>query len=210
MRWPEGPPHLALNPPYFFLLLFFVAFFCSFPFFVFHRKTCFPPKSASLSFSLAFLGLPLFHFHFLCLSFFISSFLLVFRFFLSFCFSFLSDFSFFFLLCFCFMKGTTSKYSIQSFCSSILSYLCCFPLFFSFKFPFIIFAFLLIFSFVFCSSSMFFFKKCKFKKHLFWVKRGLQHNVFFFNLCFAKCEISKLSFLLAFFCQFLVAFQKTL
>ena len=33
MRWPEGPPHLALNPPYllfvfFFLVLFFwVVFF---------------------------------------------------------------------------------------------------------------------------------------------------------------------------------------
>ena len=25
MRWPEGPPHLALNPPYFFC--FFVLFF---------------------------------------------------------------------------------------------------------------------------------------------------------------------------------------
>ena len=23
MRWPEGPPHLALNPPYFFDLVFF-------------------------------------------------------------------------------------------------------------------------------------------------------------------------------------------
>ena len=37
MRWPEGPPHLALNPPYFFfcfcfffVLLFFVAFFGGF------------------------------------------------------------------------------------------------------------------------------------------------------------------------------------
>ena len=23
MRWPEGPPHLALNPPYFFFVSFF-------------------------------------------------------------------------------------------------------------------------------------------------------------------------------------------
>ena len=31
VRWPEGPPHLALNPPYFlFLFLFFVCCFCFF------------------------------------------------------------------------------------------------------------------------------------------------------------------------------------
>ena len=32
MRWPEGPPHLALNPPYFcfcvFLFFFGLVFFC--------------------------------------------------------------------------------------------------------------------------------------------------------------------------------------
>ena len=28
MRWPKGPPHLALNPPYlFFVFFFFVCFF---------------------------------------------------------------------------------------------------------------------------------------------------------------------------------------
>ena len=26
VRWPEGPPHLALNPPYFIFVLFFVFF----------------------------------------------------------------------------------------------------------------------------------------------------------------------------------------
>ena len=34
VRWPKGPPHLALNPPYFlvfvFCLLFFFCFFCLF------------------------------------------------------------------------------------------------------------------------------------------------------------------------------------
>ena len=90
MRWPEGPPHLALNPPYlFFLFVFcclFVFFVGSFPFFVFHRKTLFSPQkgifclffSVSLPFSLAFFGLPLFHFLFLCPSlflFFLPSFL---------------------------------------------------------------------------------------------------------------------------------------
>ena len=41
VRWRFGPPHLALNPPYFlfvFLLLFFV--FSCFPFFGFNRKPC--------------------------------------------------------------------------------------------------------------------------------------------------------------------------
>ena len=80
VRWPEGPPHLALNPPYLFFL--FVFFWFSF-FFLVHflslfliEKPCFPPKkghllfflSVSLSFSLAFFRLPLFHFLFLCLS----------------------------------------------------------------------------------------------------------------------------------------------
>ena len=29
MRWPKGPPHLALNPPYFVFVLFLL-FFCFF------------------------------------------------------------------------------------------------------------------------------------------------------------------------------------
>ena len=39
VRWPEGPPHLALNPPYFFVVLFFFAF----SFFVLIGKPCFSP-----------------------------------------------------------------------------------------------------------------------------------------------------------------------
>ena len=36
VRWPEGPPHLALNPPYlFFLILFCFCFFCFFFVFLF-------------------------------------------------------------------------------------------------------------------------------------------------------------------------------
>ena len=48
VRWPEGPPHLALDPPYFicvFVFLFFVFFF----FFVFasaKKKPVFPLKRA--------------------------------------------------------------------------------------------------------------------------------------------------------------------
>ena len=30
MRWPEGPPHLALNPPYLFLCVLFFGFFVFF------------------------------------------------------------------------------------------------------------------------------------------------------------------------------------
>ena len=34
VKWPEGPPHLALNPPYVFLFVwFFRCVFCSFVFF---------------------------------------------------------------------------------------------------------------------------------------------------------------------------------
>ena len=99
VRWPKGPPHLALNPP------FFVFSFCSFlPFFAFNRKLFPPPKkghfclslSVSLCFSLTFLASPLFHFLFfsfsLFLLFFFLSFLLVFFWFLVFVFFFLSFF----------------------------------------------------------------------------------------------------------------------
>ena len=68
-KWPKGPPHLALNPPYlfcifccflFFLCLFFICFLLG--------KPCFPPKKGnfclficvSLCFSLALFGPPLF------------------------------------------------------------------------------------------------------------------------------------------------------
>ena len=111
VRWPEGPPHLALNPPYFlfvFVFFGFCFFFLCFPFLFFSidKKTCFPPKkgpflfifSVSLSFSLAFFVLPPFiPFLVLCLS--------LVLFFLPSCFSFyLSGSCFFFLLCllFCF------------------------------------------------------------------------------------------------------------
>ena len=41
VRWPKGPPHLALNPPFiFFAFLLGFCFFC-FPFFVLNRKTLF-------------------------------------------------------------------------------------------------------------------------------------------------------------------------
>ena len=85
VRCPEGPPHLALNPPYFFCLVFFVFLF--FPFFASKRhKPCFSPRKGHFWFifeCLPFFLLspfwpPLFQFLFLCLSlvlFFLFSFL---------------------------------------------------------------------------------------------------------------------------------------
>ena len=106
-------------------------------------------------------------------------------------------FFFFCLLCFCFMKITTSNCSIAKFFHQscvFFGVLSCFL----FGIPFLIFVFLLIFSYVFCSTSMFFwFQKHKLKKHQFLVKRGGATKRFFCNLCFAKCE--KLSFFLPLF-----------
>ena len=90
---------------------------------------------------LAFFDLPLFLFLFPCLS------LFFFSFFIPSCLCFLLSFGslfwslslFFFLLWFSFMKGTTSKYSIASFSSSIFS-LFLVSCLFCFKFLFLIFA----------------------------------------------------------------------
>ena len=87
MRWPKGPPHLALNPPYFIRFCFLCFLFFCFFFFVFasaRKKPVFPPKKGNFVYffcvSLCF-SLALFHFLlFLCLSllFFLVSFLSVF------------------------------------------------------------------------------------------------------------------------------------
>ena len=48
MRWPKGPPHLALNPPYLFFVFFFLFFFpLPFLYLLFNRKTLFPPKDGN-------------------------------------------------------------------------------------------------------------------------------------------------------------------
>ena len=209
MRWPEGPPHLALNPPYLFIFFFFfcVLLFLSFLCFLIHKSLFFfsprkghvlfifeclplfllslfwpPPYSISLSLSLSLLFL----------SFFLSSCVSFFAFFW---FLFLSLSFLFFLLCFCFMKGTTSKYSIAIFSSSMFSLflVSCLaflsnPFFLSLRFPDL--------SYVFCSTSInvFSFKTNNLKKkdRNVWSKGGLQQNGLFMNLCFAKCQ--KLSF----------------
>ena len=66
VRWPKGPPHLALNLSYFLLLNFGFCYVLFLSFFVFHRKTLFYPQKGhlclffcvSLCFSLALFGRP--------------------------------------------------------------------------------------------------------------------------------------------------------
>ena len=214
VRWPEGPPHLALNPPYLFFLfvLFFFGFFLvpflslghligpktlfflfvkkfflsAFLFFIFE---CLPFFLHSLfwppPFSL-FLSLS-FSLFWASFSFFLSSSFLSF-FFASFGFLFLSLSFFWFLLCFCFMKGTTSKYSITKFLFiNPFSFLLVSSLLFSFKSPFLIFVFFPAFKFCFFNINVFL-KKCKFKKKtpIFGQEGGCNITVFFYQPVFCK------------------------
>ena len=135
VRWPKGPPHLALTPPY----LFFMFFLFSFLSLLFNtKKTLFSPRkghfylfSVFLFLSpLAFFGLPLFLFLFLCLSLFFFSFFLPSCLFLS--------FSFFFAL---FHERNNIKiFNCKFFLINIFSRFWGFPLFFSFKSLFLILA----------------------------------------------------------------------
>ena len=167
VRWPRGPPHLALNPPYLFFWVFFLVCCCSFSFlcFVIQKKPCFPPRKGHFLFIfeclplflLSFFGPPLFQFLFLCLSL-----LLVLFPFLS-CLSFLLSFaslfclflSFSFFFCFCFMKRTTSEYSITNF--PLHQYFLFFGFLSSFLFEisFSYLCFLADFKLCFCSTSLF-------------------------------------------------------
>ena len=76
VRWPLGPPHLALNPPYFCFLVFFWLSCLCFPL----RKGIFVVHSSVFPFVSLWplLGLPLFPFLFLCFSLVFSSFFPVF------------------------------------------------------------------------------------------------------------------------------------
>ena len=180
-----GPPHLALNPPYFCLFVLF-SFFLSF--LSDRKKTCFPPRkgifclflSVSLCFSLAFFGLPLFQFLFLCLSLslscsFLSFFLLVFLF----CFLLVPCFSlrlsFYVFFPFCFMKGTTSKDAIAFFINPLFFVSC---LVFSLKSLFFSLFFFLIFSYGLFNINVVGFKNTSWKNTNFWSKGGLQQTVF--------------------------------
>ena len=215
VRWPKGPPHLALNPPYLFLLFFLFCFFCFFGCLI-HKKPCFSPRKGhflfifSVSFlsPLAFLGLPLFVFLFLCLSFFffLSFFLLVFVFAFFWFLVFVSFFLFFFFCAFLSWKEQHQKIQLQAFSSSIFYFFLVSCLFFSSSFflslPFPDFKLCFLFSIKVLVS-----KQTTQKNRIVWSKGGLQQNGFFINLCFAKCET------LCFFCapflgKFWVMFKK--
>ena len=152
MRWPKGPPHLALNPPYLFLLFFcFVFFLVLFFGCLIQKKTLvFPPEkgiffifSVSLSFSLSPFGPPSFSVSLsqslFFLLFFLSSFLSLFL--LSFGSLFLS-LSFFLSLSsllFFHERNNIKILNCKFFCLKSFLFLK-FPAFFCFKFLFLILA----------------------------------------------------------------------
>ena len=217
VRWPKGPPHLALNPPYLFVVLSFF----SFPIFVSNtKKPCFPPRKGHFLF--IFECLPLFLlslfwpppfsiFLSLSLSFFLLVFLpscLSFCFLLLPCFCLFNSFSFFFA--FVSWKEQHQNIQLQSFLASIFSlffsgFLSCFLFEISFSYLCILLDFKLWFWF---NINVFGFKKHKLKNTNFCSKGGLQQNVFFMNLCFAKCESYR--FFGPFFWLILVDVQKAL
>ena len=220
MRWHEGPPHLALNPPNLFIFCFFWFVVVPFLSLLCHtkKKPCFPPRKGHYLFIFECLPLLLLSFFwpppfsiFLSLSLSSScpfSFPSCLYFLLYFASLFLSLSFLFFLLCFCFMKRTTSTYSITKFSFINIFSFWVFCLLFSLKSLFLSLFFLLILSYVFVQHHCFWFhKKNKLKNTNFWSKGGLQQNVFFMNLCFAKCE--KLSFFGGhFFGKFWLKFRK--
>ena len=146
VRWPKGPPHLALNPPYFICFSFFVVFYPCLPFFVsVNRKTCFFPQKGHFGFLFECLPLFLFslfwassffHFLFLCLSlvlFFLPSFLFLIS---------VSGSCFLFLFCF-FFSGCSFVFFVFLFVVLFClesSYLICFC--FAYLFLLLFFVFL--------------------------------------------------------------------
>ena len=201
------------------LFYFFCFFFFSFlSLLLIDKKPCFPPRkghfclflSVSLSFSLAFFGLPLFQFLFLCLSlvlFFLFSFL---SFFFAF-FLFLVFLSFFPFLSslLLFHERNNIKTLNCNFFSSIFFFFW-FPVLFFLSNPFFLsLLFFLILSYVFCSTSMFLVEKIKVEKNTnFWSKGGLQQNVFFYEPVFCKMWKVIVFFFCPFFWPILVDVQK--
>ena len=162
MRWPKGPPHLALNPPFFFGFCFFSlpCFLC----FLIDKKTCFPPRkghfllnfNVSLSFSLNLFWPPLFSVSLslsLCCSFHFS-FLLVFLFAFFLFLVFVSFFPFLSSLLL-FHEKKNIKIFNSNFFPEIFLFLLVSCLAFLFQIPFSYLCFFLILSYVFCSTSMF-------------------------------------------------------
>ena len=185
VRWPKGPPHLALNPPY--LFFFVVVFFCSFPFFAFNRKPCFPPKKGIFCLFSVFLFFPPLTFlasPFFCFSFSVS--LLLLSFLIPSCLSFLLSFSFLFLSLFHFsfffsfvsfsfvyeknnMKIVNCNFFFSSIFFSLFLASC---LIFSLKYLFLIF-FPDLSYVLFVQHHCFWVSKNQVDKHQFWVNRGV-------------------------------------
>ena len=222
MRWPKGPPHLALNPPYLFFLFFGFWFFSLLCFlcFLIDKKPVFPPRkghflfifNVSLSFSLNLFWPPPFSVSLslsLCCSF-LFTFLLVFLF----CFLFVSCFCLFlslsFFIAFVSWKEKHENIQLQFVFLKYFLFLLVSCLAFLFQIPFSYLCFFLILSYVFSSTSMFLVsKRTNWEAQKKQKKQIATKRFFFMNLCFAKCE--KLSFFFCpFFCQFLVDVQKTL
>ena len=221
VRWPKGPPHLALNPPYFlffFLVFVFLSLLCFLCFFN-RQKTCFPPRkghflllifNVSLSFSLNLFWPPPFSVSLslsLCCSF-LFSFLLVFFFAFFLFLVFISFFPFLSSLLLFHEKKNIKIFNCNFFLKYFL-FLLVSCLAFLFQIPFSYLCFFLILSYVFCSTSMFLVsKRTNWKAQKNKKKPIATKRFFFMNLCFAKCQ--KLSFFLPLFCQILVDVQKTL
>ena len=219
VRWPEGPPHLALNPPY-FLFVLFVLFFV-FLSLLLIENLFFPLEmcifclflSVSLCFSLASFGLPLFQFILLCLCLSLSlscSFLCFFPPVFLFCFLLVPCFSLF--LCFSlsslllFHERKNIKIFNYNCFSSIILFLV-FCLAFSFKSLLLVFAFFLILSYVFVQHQWFWFQKPQVEKHQFLVKRGVATKRYYYEPVF--WNMWKVIVFLAIFWANFVDFQKT-
>ena len=142
-----------------------------------------PPFSISLSPSLSLSLSLLFFFNFFFLLVFLVCFLLIP------CFCLFRCFSFFFA--FVWWKNNIKTFHCNLF-KSIFPLWGGAPVFFYLSNPFSYLCFFLIFSYVFCSTSMLLVSKTQVEKHQFLVKRGVATKRVFMNLCLAKCD--KLSF----------------
>ena len=215
MRWPKGPPHLALNPPYLFFLGGGGGCFLSLLFNT--KKPCFSSRkghflfifSVSLSFCLSLFWPPPFSIS-LSLSLFCSCpffFLLVFLFCFLLVLVFASFFPFLSSLLLLHERNNIKIFNGNFFFINIFS-IFWFPVLFFLSNP--LFLSLLFPDFKLCflfNINVFGFKRNNLTKQSFLVRRGVATKRFFFmNLCFAKCQ--KLSFFWPFFGNFWLMFKK--
>ena len=187
MRWPEGPPHLALNPPVFvgvflFCLFLFLSFFASI------KKLLFPVEkgifclflSVSLCFSLAFFWPPPFSIALsLSLSYYFLSFFLPVFLFAFFCFLvFVSFFPLLSSLLVFHEKNSIKFFNYKVVFIHLLSFIV-FCLVFSLKSLFLIFVFPHFKLCFFVEHQCIWFQKTQVQKHQFLVKRGGCNKAFF-------------------------------